>query len=66
MIFGFLIAGTVAGTAAALVALLAFAVPVWLGLIVWWIVGTLVTVIPPVLLAYRPAAEGRPRGFAIA
>ena len=50
MLLGALIAGTIAGVAAGGLAVFGFGASVWLGLIVWWLVGT-VAMLAPLLLA---------------
>jgi hypothetical protein len=59
MLLGSLMAGAAAGIAAASVAVFAFSAPIWLGLLIWWALGTSVTALPVVamLLAGDAATE---------
>ncbi len=67
MIFGALIAGTATGIAAALIAVLAFGLPVWTGLLAWWGIGTIFTLLPVLALALREKEEAAiPEGFVVA
>lgn len=51
MVIGVVIAGTLAGIAAALVAVLGFGLPLWAGLLIWSGFGSLVTLMPLIALA---------------
>ncbi|MCB2093466.1 MAG: hypothetical protein KDE11_03580 [Rhodobacteraceae bacterium] len=57
MVLGALIAGTIAGIAAAGVTVFYLGASFWLGLFAWWLVGTAVTLAPLVALALRPQAD---------
>jgi hypothetical protein len=54
MVIGAVITGTLAGIAAAIVAVMGFGLPVWAGLLIWSGFGTLVTLMPLVALALLP------------
>ena len=54
MVIGAVIAGTLAGIAAALIAVLGFGLPLWAGLLIWSGFGTFVTLIPLIALALLP------------
>ena len=54
MVIGAVIAGTLAGIAAALIAVLGFGLPLWAGLLIWSGFGTLVTLMPLIALALLP------------
>lgn len=57
MVIGTVIAGTLAGIAAALVAVLGFGLPLWAGLLIWSATGTLITLMPLIALALLPEDE---------
>ena len=57
MIIGAVIAGTLAGIAAAIVAVMGFGLPVWAGLLIWSGFGSLVTLMPLIALALIPEGE---------
>lgn len=46
MVIGAVIAGTLAGIAAAIVAVMGFGLPVWAGLLIWSGSGSVVTLLP--------------------
>ncbi len=54
MVIGAVIAGTLAGIAAAIVAVMGFGLPVWAGLLIWSGFGSLVTLLPLIALALLP------------
>lgn len=58
MVIGAVIAGTLAGIAAAIVAVMAFGFPVWAGLLIWSGFGSLVTLMPLIALALLPEDRG--------
>lgn len=57
MIIGAVIAGTLAGIAAGIVAVMGFGLPLWAGLLIWSGFGSLVTLMPLVALALIPEGE---------
>ena len=54
MVIGAVIAGTLAGIAAAIVAVMGLGLPVWAGLLIWSGFGSLVTLLPLIALALLP------------
>ncbi|MFZ1727004.1 MAG: hypothetical protein WBO29_03440 [Albidovulum sp.] len=66
MVLGALIAGTIAGIAAGGVTVFYLGASLWLGLFVWWLAGTAVTLAPLLVMALRPDADNAPDSLATA
>lgn len=63
MAIGAVIFGTLLGIAAALVLVVGLGLPLWLGFLAWWAIGTAMTIGTLAAIAFEPREQALPDGL---